>query len=118
MSQQTASLESSLSSSSSVPSALNFLENYRKHQQHTEKVVKSLEDKFLHERVYITLTCLDSLKRVKTAGVVTDISGTLSTYYRFTIVTEQGREMTLRHDINSDKTMLQGSVMQIKMEAA
>ena len=108
----------SLASSSSVPSALNFLENYKKHQQHTKKVVKTLEDKFLHERVYITLTCLDTLRRTKTAGVITDIAGTLGTYYRFTIVTEQGRELTLRREMNSDKIMLQGSVMEIKMEIA
>lgn len=100
----------------SIQAELNFLQSFRDHQSKSNETLKKLNDTYLHEKVYITLSCPEIYKRKKTLGVITDIGKTLGKYYRFTIVTEQGRELIIRHDITSDKAMTQGALMDCKIE--
>ncbi len=100
----------------SVPSALNFLKQYEAHKSASQETLNKLNDTYLHERVYITLSCPETFKRLKTAGVITSIECTLSNYFRFTIVTEQGRELIVRHDIITDKALVQGELMDVKID--
>ena len=100
----------------SIPSALNFLQHYHRHKQYVKKELDKLNEQYLYERVYITISCSDIYQRTKTAGVITDITGTLSDYFRFTIITEEGKELILRQDLNKQKGIIQGALMDVKIE--
>lgn len=100
----------------SIPTALNFLENYKQHKKFSQKELDKLNTLYLHERVFITISCPDIYQRKKTAGVITNIAGTLSNYFRFTIVTEEGKELILRQEHNKNKGIIEGAIMDVKIE--
>lgn len=100
----------------SVPSALNFIKKYKAHKKLTRRQLDKLNDTYLHERVYITISSPETYRRTKTVGVVTNIDDTLGKDYRFTIVTEQGRELVVRQEPESTKAIVQGVLMDVRLE--
>lgn len=100
----------------SVPSALNFIKEYREHKEFTKKALDKLNDTYLHERVYITLSSPETCKRAKTVGVITNINDTLGKHFRFTIVTEDGRELVIRYEPRSTKAIVQGAIVDVNLE--
>ena len=100
----------------SQSSALHFLKSFKEHEISSQQTLKSLNDTYLHEKVYVTLSCPEIYKRTKTAGVITAIERTLGKYFRFTIITEQGRELIVRLELASEKAFVQGNIMDVKIE--
>ena len=99
-----------------IPSAKSFIKEYTRHKILSKKTLEKLNRTYLHERVYVTLSSHDTFNRVKTAGVITDINDTLGKHFRFTIVTEQGRELILLQEPATNKAIVQGSLMNVQLE--
>lgn len=96
--------------------ALEFIQQFREHKELTKRQLDKLNETYLHEHVYITISSPDTCCRMKTAGVITKINDTLGNDYRFTIVTENGREIVIRQEPGSCRGIVQGVPVDIKLE--